>query len=249
MATTHRPTRHAHGRAVPRRRSRRGLISLAAVLIVIVLVVAGVAVIGQGQGTNTFAELQVSPKGPVPNAELNGQAWGPKDAPITVYEYIDYLCPACGQYARSFEPEVIAAFAASGKVRYEIKHFPFKGEDSRAAAQGAYCAADQNRFWDFHSALFLNQPATHSATARFWSNERLVALAGRVGLDAGAFQQCLASGTYAAQVQADLDRAASQAIQSTPTFVVNGRAYSGVRSAEDLRGIFAEVAPDVSFGP
>jgi protein-disulfide isomerase len=219
-----------------------------AVAVVVVLVVVGVAVIGQGQSTNSFSDLRVSSKGPVPNAELNGQAWGPKDAPITVQEYIDYLCPACGQYAGSFEPQVIAAFAATGKVRYEIKHFPFKGEDSRAAAQGAYCAADQNRFWDFHSALFLNQPTTHSPTARFWSNERLVALAGRVGLDGGAFQQCLASDTYATQVRADLDRAASLAIQSTPTFVVNGHPYPGVQSVDDLRGIFAEVAPNVSFG-
>ncbi|MDT9071462.1 thioredoxin domain-containing protein, partial [Escherichia coli] len=60
-----------------------------------------------------------------PNAAANAIAWGPEDAPIKVEEYLDYQCPACGQFAKNFEAGIIDAFAASGKVRYEVKFMPF----------------------------------------------------------------------------------------------------------------------------
>ena len=59
-------------------------------------------------------------------------------------------------------------------------------------------------------------------------------MASQLGLDTAAFSQCLASNTYAQQVQADYNRAVSLNIQSTPTFVINGQLYPGIQQVEDF---------------
>jgi protein-disulfide isomerase len=185
-----------------------------------------------------------------PNAEPNGRGWGPQDAPIKIEEFVDYQCPACRAYALEVEPSVIAAFASTGKVRYEIHNFQFKGVESQRAAQAGYCAAEQDRFWPMHATLYRNQPAAHGADNRgYFGDRRLEAMASELGLDTATFGQCLASNTYEQQVQADYNRAVSLNIQSTPTFVINGRPYPGIQQVEDFKRIFAAIAPEVKIGP
>ena len=43
-------------------------------------------------------------------------------------------------------------------VRLVFKHLPLEGHrNSLPAARAAYCAAEQDRFWQFHDALFASQ--------------------------------------------------------------------------------------------
>ena len=74
-------------------------------------------------------------------------------------------------------------------------------------------------------------------------------MASQLGLDLAAFSQCLASNTYAQQVQADYNRAVSLNIQSTPTFVINGQLYPGIQQVGDFKRIFAAIAPNVKISP
>lgn len=221
---------------------------LGGVVLLILAVVIG-AIIAAGRSGNVDQEgLTVAAQQVIPNVEPFGAAWGPKDAPITIEEFVDYQCPACGAYAREIEPEVVAAFAASGKVRYEVHNFQFKGAASQNAAEGAYCAAEQDRFWPMHTSIFLNQPQDHGAS-NVYNDAQLIAIAGRLSMDTAAFKQCLIKDTYVPRVQADYERATALNIQSTPTFIINGQPFVGIQQVEDFRKIFATVAPDVKITP
>ena len=221
--------------------------------LLVILVIGSVASLGR----NSTEQRLASNLGPVvvsehpapPNAEPNGRAWGPADAPIQVVEYADYECESCGYFARTYEAEVIEAFAATGKVRFEIRNAPFHGQGSRNAAAAAYCAAEQNAFWPMHDSLFLNQPTVEGTGPQVFSEARLNEIAGKLGLDTAAFGQCLGGGKYTAQVEADYAETGRVGVTGTPTFVINGRMYPAILSTDDLRQIFQEVAPSVDLTP
>jgi protein-disulfide isomerase len=252
MASRQRTGARQRGRSAPRR-SQRGLFILGFVGFLLLVIIGSVALLGRNatdqQAAALSSDVAVS-EAPVPaSAEVNGRAWGPPDAPITVIEYADYECEACGAFARQYEAEFVEAFANTGKVRFEIRNAPFHGEGARNAAEAAYCSIEQNAFWPMHDSLFLNQPVVEGTGTQAFSDTRLNAIAAKLGLDTAAFGQCLGSNKYAAQVEADYNETVAQNIRQTPTFVINGTAIPGVLSVEDFRQIFAEVAPDVSFTP
>ena len=240
---------------------RKQTIQIAVIIAVIAIVVIGGAIIlstlsGQEQQrASNLPAVKTASKDTPPNAEPNGRAWGPADAPIKVEEYLDYQCPACGQYARNFEPGVIAAFASTGKVRYEVQFMPFledrvNGRESRDAVQAALCAAEQNKFWQMHATLFANQPITGQENIGNYSKPRLKEMAATIeGMDTAAFNACLDSNKYEQTVLQIRRDSEARGVQQTPTFFVNGQAFPGVRSAADFRQIFAQVAPNVQLTP
>lgn len=247
-------TRQGTARRKRRSHSQQRLIWLAGIsTFLAVLVLSIVASIGRNtaeqRSDDNLGPIVVSDHSAPPNAEPNGRAWGPADAPIQVIEYADYECESCGFFAKNHEATVIAAFAATGKVRFEIRNAPFHGQGSRNAAAAAYCAAEQNAFWPMHDTLFLNQPTIHGTGPQVFSEARLNEMAAALGLDTAGFGQCLGSGKYAAQVEADYAETSRVGVTGTPTFFINGRAYPGILSTDDFRRIFAEVAPDVDLTP
>jgi protein-disulfide isomerase len=216
---------------------------------VIVVLIGSVALLGRAateqQAAGNAGPVVVSDAPTPPNAEANGRAWGPVDAPIQVIEYADYECESCGFFATTYEADFVAAFAHTGQVRFEIRNAPFHGEGARNAAEAAYCATEQNAFWPMHDSLFLNQPVVEGTGMQAFSDARLNAIAANLGLDTAAFGQCLASGKYTPQVANDYTATVQNNISATPTFIINGQSYPGVLSVEDFRQIFRQVAPEV----
>ena len=190
------------------------------------------------------AALVVATPGPAPaNAEPYGRAWGPPDAPIRVLKFIDYQCPTCGRESGEFEPAVAEAFAATGKVRYEVHPLAFIGRESYDAALAALCAADQNAFWRMHRSLFLNQPFDGRENTGVYTKDALRGMAAQMGLDREAFDRCLSSEQHKAVIDQERDEARRYGVSRVPAVVVNGTFYSRARSVDDLRRIFAQVAP------
>jgi len=251
MASRQTTTTRRRGRQVPQRtQQRRTLFVLGFLALVIVVLIGSVAVLGrtatEQRAARNVGPVVVSDAGTPPNAEANGRAWGPPDAPIQMIEYADYECESCGFFATTYEAEFVAAFAHTGKVRFEIRNAPFHGEGARNAAEAAYCATEQNAFWPMHDSLFLNQPRVEGTGMQAFSDARLNAIAAQLGLDTTAFAQCLASGTYTQQVANDYTTTQqNNNITGTPTFIINGDVYPAVLSVDDFRQIFREIAPNV----
>ncbi len=142
---------------------------------------------------------------------------GPKVAPVTIVEYSDFHCPYC----RRVQPTLLQLLAKyPTQVRLVYKHLPLDGlhPQARKFAEASWCAAEQDRFWQFHDAVY--GAANAAATP-------LADLAGKSGLDVARFETCLASGKAAPVVQAQADEGARHGVNGTPGFFINGRSLSG----------------------
>ena len=151
--------------------------------------------------------------------QANRNSIGDPNAPILVEEYSDFQCPWCARFALDSEPALIEKYIASGKVQLTFIPFSFLGPESLQAAEAAYCAADQNKFWEFKEKIYLNQGAENSGAL---SDANLERFASQVKLDMTAFRQCFVSDKYAQQVQDDLATGKERGINGTPYFLVNG---------------------------
>lgn len=155
----------------------------------------------------------------VPNKFDRNNAGDP-NAPVKVAEYADYQCPACLEFEQQFYDKVVKTYIDTGKVYFTYHPFRVIGPESDSAAEAAYCAADQGKYWQMHDTLFANQGAENSGA---FTDRRLKAMAQAAGLDTGTFNSCYDSHKYASQVSQDQAAATALGLNSTPSFTINGK--------------------------
>lgn len=173
------------------------------------------------------ASVQVSLEAPrVPlNVPAAAPALGPTNAPVTIVEYLDYQCPFCHR-AEAVVEQVLGRYP--GRVRFVHRDFLLGKPRSLAAARAARCAGEQGKFWEYHRSLL--------TAAGDMSDEDLRSRAASMGLDAGRFSSCAASGRYDADINSSTESGHAVGIDATPTFFINGRRLTGALPA----GQFAE---------
>jgi protein-disulfide isomerase len=151
----------------------------------------------------------------------------PISLPIRVEEYSDFQCPACKYYAEG--ATALRSEEYEGKVDFVFKHFPLTSIHDRAypAAVAAEAAREQGKFYEYHDVLFENQP-------RF-NDEDLLKYAQDLGLDISEFEEDFRNNPdVMARVDKDIQEAQDLGLNSTPSFLVNGRKIS-VRNIDDLK--------------
>ena len=148
---------------------------------------------------------------------------GPATAPVTVVEFQDFHCPFCKRVQPTLE-QLVARYGE--RIRLVYRDFPIDQlhPQARKAHEAAKCAHDQGKFWAYHDLLYAKAPKA--------GPEELETYAREAGLDKGAFERCLTSGTHRAAVQKDVDEGIHAGVTGTPTFFINGRPLSGAQPLE-----------------
>jgi protein-disulfide isomerase len=168
-----------------------------------------------------------------PRVELRpgGPARGPEDARVTIVEFSDFQCPFC-QRADPVLKEIEARYPKDVRIVY--RHLPLDSlhPRARASAEAAACAADGNKFWEFHDQLFAN--------TRALGDEDLRKYAAAVGLEPTSFDECVRTRKHAATVEADAQEARRIGVTGTPAFVVNGFVFFGFQTADALDALIRE---------
>ncbi len=148
---------------------------------------------------------------------------------VTIVEFSDFECPYCKQ-VQSVLGQIIESYGRT--VRLVFKHLPLEGHrNSLPAARAAYCAAEQGRFWQFHDAVF---------AAGNLSPPLFEQIASDLGLGLPKFQDCVASERSRAAVIKDIEAARLLRIESTPSFVVNGKVIKGALSFAEFQRIIEQ---------
>lgn len=158
----------------------------------------------------------VQKAGTLERSQVDGTYAGDPNAPITVTEFSDFNCVHCSEFFKDGEDTLVSNYINTGKVYFRYVPMSFISQTSFTAAEAAYCAADQSKFWEYHDVLFTNYGAD-------FNDSMLQAIAQQVGLNMDNFNSCYTSGKYAQQVQDDLQYAQDQGVTGTPTFQVNGQ--------------------------
>jgi protein-disulfide isomerase len=146
---------------------------------------------------------------------------GPADAPVTFVEISDYNCPACRTFHRQTADRLIAEYVDPGHMRWVVLPYALRAE-TMPAAESVFCAAEQDRWFDFHDGLFDLQ-----GTAAGMSRAGFLQVADRLGLDSDAFARCLDDGAYRGAVQQNIRAAGLAGVRATPSFFVNGFKVEG----------------------
>src|ERR1700752_149011 len=168
----------------------------------------------------------LAPPGPASELDDGSPVKGSGKAVVTIVEFSDFECPFCGHVQDSLR-QIIERYG--GEVRLVFKHLPSEGHrNSLAAARAAYCAGKQDRFWEFHDALF---------ASRNFSVEIFDEIDVRLGLRREKFAACMSGEASRAAVVRDIELARRYRIDSTPSFLINGKLVKGAITFAEFQTI------------
>ena len=154
----------------------------------------------------------------------NAPSAGAPNAPIRVIVFSDFLCPWCqqlaawlGQYLPQVQDHVSIAFKhypLDQSCNPQLPHTAHPG--SCFLALGGICAAEQGRFWPYHTSAF-------NASLEKATRDDAVNAARQAGLDMTAFDLCLSSPAASQRLARDIADGRAVGVVGTPSVLVNGK--------------------------
>jgi protein-disulfide isomerase len=179
--------------------------------------------------TSTIQIMLKEPMPPrLPVFDADTPTLGPHNGPRLVV-YTNYRCGLC----RLAHQEIDHLRAKDQTVQVILHDFiPVYDPVATAAAGLARCAAQFGAFDGMRSELLAREPPEFGKV--WYEDATLVLLAGKLGMDATAFTECLASADVGRAIEHDTARARQLGFDEAPVFLVEGMPLSGVQSAARL---------------
>jgi len=142
---------------------------------------------------------------------------GNPNAPITILEWGDFQCTFCYRFHESSLDIIQREYIETGIANLVFKDFPLNGPDSVLAAEAAYCAEDQGKYWSYHDELYANWAGERTG----WiTDDSLNQFAITADLDIEKFNSCLDDHKYRQRVL-DLEQFGREiGIDATPSFLI-----------------------------
>jgi protein-disulfide isomerase len=210
--------------------------------LVTIMIVAGIALIAVAiimiptimrnvQSVGEFAQPEENPR-PL----VNGNTMGDPDAPVVIEEFSDFGCNHCADFAWGNGERVAQEYVANGQVYFISRSAGdlLNNPNTQLAAEAAYCAADQEKYWEYHDLIYANQAILFYGGVTYIDNY-LEAFAETLGLDENEFEDCLNDGIHRDRMLQDGRDAQNAGINSTPSFLINGTLVRGNMPFEEFQ--------------
>jgi protein-disulfide isomerase len=165
---------------------------------------------------------------------------GDVNAPVTLVEYGDYECPACGA---AFPIVKAVQKHFGGKLRLVFRNFPLTRlhPEAENAAETAEFAGANGHFWEMHDALYENQESLGMPL--------YLALAEAMNLPKAALSEALETRAFRPKVRSDFMGGLKSGVNGTPTFFINGKRHDGSFEFDALAAaVNAELVQATSLG-
>ncbi len=186
-------------------------------------------------------ELMVS--GPLGDCVL-GQA----SAPVTIVEYASLTCGHCATFHTTILPELKAKYIDTGKVKLVFREFPLNQLDAAvymltrcALGEDGKSSGDQARYFALISVFFQQQ-----RTWAFGSDPlaAVTAITRQAGFTQAQFEACLNNQPILDALNQVRERASTVfAVDSTPTFFVNGKRVLGAQPLSEFDKLITPLLP------
>lgn len=173
--------------------------------------------------------------------------------------YTDIFCPYCDKFS-----DAVAAnlehfeqhYIKDNNILFEIRVTDMNYEsghsnNSRPAGQAVYCAAKQNKFWDYYYALLgqvfedyhskgigVDRNSEHIPDL---PNDYFYKVADKAGLDRKQLEQCVESGETIAELDANTKKAQNTVTQGVPYFVFDKFTTNGFLGNWDTDNDYKQV--------
>src|SRR6516225_2655659 len=180
---------------------------------------------------------------PAPQGAEGDMSLGSPNAKVQVIEYASLGCPICAKWNNEQFQTFKAKYIDSGKVHYTLREF-LTGDQPVAAAGFllARCVG-KDKYFDVVDAVWRQEaPLLEQADKDSEKRDAMIKIAESAGLSEQQFQDCVNNDAALNALNQKSQRFENEDhISSTPTFVINGKAFSG-----SLDGLDAAVAAAVT---
>jgi protein-disulfide isomerase len=161
---------------------------------------------------------------------------GDPKAKVTLVEYSDFQCSACGLYFPDIK-QLEKDFGNKLFVVYRIFPLIQTHQNSMIASQTAYAANLQGKFWEMHDLLFENQ--SNWSDSKF-AKDIFIGYAKDLGMNLDKFKTDLDAKSTKKFVTDQQTKAVAIGLNSTPTFFVNGTRIQNPRGYEAFKKIIQD---------
>ncbi len=204
------------------------------ILSTVVLLVGAVWFLGKSDTSSSGAEKSTSlsqDQQQLLEVVSDDYVKGNKEAKVTIVEYLDFECEACGAYY----PVVKSLMTEFGQdVRFVTRYFPLPGhKNSMTSASAVEAAAKQGKYWEMYDLLFTEQ--------RSWGEKKSAEpktfeeYAKKLGLNMEQYARDVNSKETKARIERDKNAGTRLGISGTPTFFVNGSKIPNPKGLEDFK--------------
>lgn len=163
---------------------------------------------------------------------LEDKFYGEADAPLAVYEYFSLGCPHCKQFHETTFPKVKEDYIETGKVKFVLRDFPL-GTPALAAAMIARCSGE--RYKGMVDLFFKSQGEWARSQQPLDELKRVARFGGMSGDDVDA---CLREKPILEGINEMAKNGQNEfGVNSTPSFVVDGKVYPGAMPYEEFKEI------------
>ena len=159
---------------------------------------------------------------------------GNDDAPVVFVEYASLTCPACAAFHSNVYPQLNKEYIETGRVKFIHREIYFD-KAGLWAALTARCTNVVNRYFGMLELLYSEQSTWSGYESSDKIVDSLLKISAKSGIEKAKAISCLEDQEKAldlvSQYQIYVDK---DAIESTPTFIINGKKYTN-RSYDDLK--------------
>lgn len=192
---------------------------------------AGAALIGAANAQES-AEIDTS--------SVIEMTMGAEDAPVTLIEYASFTCPHCANFHIGPLKEIKKNYVDTGKLRLIYREVYFD-RFGLWASMIARCGGEE-KFFGITDLIYKGQSTWSSAGGVPEIVGELRKIGRLAGLEAEAIEACLQDAEKAQTLVAWYQKnAEADGVESTPSFVLNGRKLSNMPYADFAREIDAEL--------
>ena len=192
-------------------------------------------------GGNT-SQSQKTPAGLLKAADEKLSKGNP-DAVVKIVEYADVLCPFCSKVNAEVLPKIQTDYIAQGKVHYEVRLVAMIAPDSQRAGEGAYCAAEQDKFWSYLDSAYERTWKDYYSNNKspeevpLFTQSNIGTFARSVSLDMFNWDHCMESGKYKQVMLQNQAKMKEIGAFGTPHFIIDDTNYSGAPPYATFKGV------------
>lgn len=156
---------------------------------------------------------------------------GEEDAPVEVIEYASYTCPHCANFHQSVFKQLKENYIDTGKVKFTYREVYFD-KYGMWASLIARCGGEE-KFFGITDMIYKGQDEWARAGGDAAIADELRKIGRLAGLDAGELDACLTDGDKLRTLVAWYQQNAQEhGIQSTPSFIIDGKLESNMNYAD-----------------
>lgn len=211
-------------------KSLKIIIGIVAVIVIIFLIV---------KGSYKSSEEKTASQTPASSAlDIVADDWvyGNKDAKVTVVEYLDFECEACGAY---YPITTQLKEEYKDNMRFVVRYFPLPGhKNSLTAAKAVEAAGKQGKFWEMYGMLYEKQTEWSEKQVADQTLFEKYALALNLNMD--QWKQDVESKEVEDRIQRNYKEAVKLNLPGTPSFFLNGKKIESPRGYEPFKKLIED---------